>query len=108
MFFVGATGQLLTLILTIGLPFILLISGHKKVELNQNTKRIEVYQEINLSNFILKEDSSSFPLVAEETIQQNLIIHSLPLKKNPPLFNLVDWHYIELTSSGNKAPPSCI
>ena len=105
MFFVGATGQLLTLILTVGLPFILLVSGHNKSELNQNIKRIEVYQEISPYIFILKEDCSFFPPLSDETIQKNSIIHSLPLEKYPLLFYLVDWHNVELTSSGNKAPP---
>jgi len=105
MFFIGATGQLLTLILTVGLPFIFLLSGHQKSELNQNSKRFEVYQEINPYNFKSEVDSSSFTLVTYETKQQNLILLNSPHEKNPFIFYLGEFNGIELTGSGNKSPP---
>jgi len=105
MFIVGATGQLLTLALTAGLLLILLVSGHQKVELDQNNKRFEVNQVISPFNFNLKEDASSFTLVAHETVQQNLIKLHSPCEKNPPIFYMLEWHGAELTGSGNKAAP---
>jgi len=52
MFFVGATGQLLTLILTVSLPLVFLVSGHQKIDVQQNKLNFEIQQNyLKISSF---------------------------------------------------------
>ncbi|HSO87331.1 MAG TPA: hypothetical protein VLQ91_12310, partial [Draconibacterium sp.] len=59
MFFVGATGQLLTLMLTVCLPFVFLVSSQPKAELLEETLNFEnriIQQEVSapeINSFIL-------------------------------------------------------
>lgn len=105
MFFVGATGQLITLMLTVGLPFVFLFSGNGNVELAQQTLRIEahsVHSEIisvdvayycaDQSNIIEVEN---VPLIFRECLAKCLLHKDFTEK----------WKAIYSKSSGNKAPP---
>lgn len=42
MFFVGATGQLITLLLTVCIPLVFLVSGHQKIELTKNINSLKI------------------------------------------------------------------
>ena len=106
MFLVGATGQLLTLILTVCLPFIFLLSGSSKSDLSGRTKLVEVHQNklIEDSHDKTKIDYSNF--VGE--VNNPVLIapkYSLPLK-----LPLTTRHILISkdfpNSSANKAPPS--
>jgi len=108
MFFVGATGQLLTLILTVCLPFVFLVSGHHKIEripelLSYDAPRIHTgvtvptvdEQSISVTWNIAKEDLSCIPLCRA--------IHHL---KPPNFQDSLTIRHVCLNASGNKAPPS--
>lgn len=105
MFFVGATGQLLTLILTVCLPFVLLVSAQPKTELLQETLNFE-------TQIIQLEVSSSvincfvFDLNCADKLQNNEIeVNEIFIQKiHPPEFR-VKWKSFYTESSGNKAPP---
>jgi hypothetical protein len=106
MFFVGSTGQLITLILTVCLPFVLLVSGKQKAEVQLpanymvvSGSQIEIVS-IGFDNSYHCEDS----LVDEQSNCQ--IFADPPLIQIIPNDNLhVRWKSIYSTSSGNKAPP---
>lgn len=105
MFFIGATGQLLTLILTVGLPFIILVSGHQKIETNNNNSILEISQDLNL-DFSTEKDSFVYDwdlIVEKQNITskfeisppENYAVKSIDLR----------WNSFPPNSSGNKAPP---
>jgi hypothetical protein len=105
MFFVGATGQLLTLILTVCLPFVFLVSSHPKSELLQET--------LNFENRIFQQEVSSpeinyytFDLNCADKLQDiNPEINEIFIQKIPPAEFRVKWKNFYTESSGNKAPP---
>lgn len=110
MFFIGATGQILTLFLTVFLPFVFLVSGHQKIicKEHNNYNRIDIQNKISLEDIdekIIKY--STFNKVFqyhEELIQLEISdILKFPTKnirvdKNHPFNKL----------PGNKAPPSLL
>jgi hypothetical protein len=105
MFFVGATGQLLTLILTVCLPFVFLVSSQPKLEVLQETVNFEnqkKQQEITSSEII----SSDFIFNSIEKNQKiSIEVDGIAIQKIPLLeFRVKKTFYAE--SSGNKAPPS--
>ena len=105
MFFVGATGQLLTLILTVCLPFVFLVSAQPKTELVQKTLNFETQitqQEISAPEISCFE----FDLDCTDEFQNNVCEFSeiFIQKMHPPEFR-VKWKSFYTESSGNKAPP---
>jgi len=106
MFFVGATGQLLTLILTVCLPFVFLVSAHPKTELVQKTLNFETQvtrQEISTPEISFSAfDLDCADKVQFTDIQNNEIFIQ---KIHPPEFR-VKWKSFYTESSGNKAPPA--
>ena len=105
MFFVGATGQLLTLILTVGLPFVFLVSGHQKIEIQQPNLSFEIQQnDQNISSF----ENNSFDSSAHNSAEIQKVIIKIEdsyFQKIPLLIFTVKWKSFCLNDSGNKAPP---
>ena len=106
MFFVGATGQLLTLILTVCIPFVFLFSAQPKTEILNDT--------LLLNKFEIKQQVSSLDYNSIEFQNETIINESVnwPL---PEMTLVKNYHYekfrekwksINLKSSGNKAPPA--
>jgi hypothetical protein len=106
MFFVGATGQLLTLILTVCLPFVFLLSGQPKNELLQEKALFDIqnnHQEITSTTINSLELSVYF----DENIENiNFKVDDSYVKKLPPKSYRIKWKSFYTESSGNKAPPA--
>ena len=108
MFFVGATGQLLTLILTVGLPFVFLFSGHQKIEIQNPSSKLQIQQEkqkIVIDTSISFEEA--FNLVFEQQ-KINIGIKFVRLKKNLPGNSIKKHKRFLANYSENKAPPSVV
>jgi hypothetical protein len=106
MFFVGATGQLLTLILTVCLPFVLLVSAQPKTELLQETLNFET--QITQLEITAPEISCiAFELNSADKLQDNDIeFCEIFIQKMHPHEFRVKWKSFYTESSGNKAPPA--
>lgn len=106
MFFVGATGQLLTLILTVCLPFVFLVSSQSKTILPQETVQFDLqkdYQEVS-SNEI---NTIEFSFNCVDKLQNIKIeLDEIFIQKIPQKKFCVKWKSFYAESSGNKAPPS--
>ncbi len=108
MFFVGATGQILTLILTVSLPFIFLVSGHQKIDIHQPTLSFDILQN--------HQEISSFDFNSFEFEQDySAIIDNKTIKIEDPGFIKIPHYNFRikqksfcLNDSGNKAPPTSI
>jgi len=105
MFFVGATGQLLTLILTVCLPFIFLVSAQPKTELLQETLNFET-QITQLEVSVPEISCFAFELNSADKLQDNdfEFVEIFIQKMHPTEFR-VKWKSFYTESSGNKAPP---
>jgi hypothetical protein len=106
MFFVGATGQILTLILTVCLPFVFLVSGNQKIEVQSPANYLVVNQNVEE---ISSDDANAFyfttDLLTEET-NCHFKFDDFPEIHQFPFDNFhVKWKSVYSTSSGNKAPP---
>jgi hypothetical protein len=105
MFFVGASGQLITLILTVCLPFILILSGSEKIDIQKSTLSFYVYQdyqEVSTVDF----NSFDFTQYSSSEIQYNKIeIEDSDPIKIPHSHFKEKWKFYYLHASGNKAPP---
>jgi hypothetical protein len=105
MFFVGATGQLLTLILTVCLPFVFLFSAQPKTEILNDTLLISQHE---IKQHVSTVENISFEIQIEST-QNVLLCHSdfeSPFLNKLPGNNFrIKWKPVHLDSSGNKAPP---
>ena len=105
MFFVGATGQLLTLILTVCLPFVFLVSSQPKLEVlqetvnfeNQKKQQVITYSEITSPDFI-------FTTIEKDQII-SIEVEGLVIQKMHPPEVREKWKSFYTESSGNKAPP---
>jgi hypothetical protein len=105
MFFVGATGQLLTLILTVCLPFIFILSGHQNIKITNSSLQPEVnqiqhkisYREINVVSYS--------EAISVEDHHCNFIIEDCRSNKIPLREFNVKRESLYIDSSGNKAPP---
>ncbi|MBT3384948.1 MAG: hypothetical protein HN778_12600 [Prolixibacteraceae bacterium] len=108
MFFVGATGQLLTLILTVSLPLVFLVSGHQKIDVQQNKLNFEIQQNyLKISSF--ENDTFDYFLNYFTEYQCTVFnIEDSDFKKIPPEKIKVKWKSFCLNDSGNKAPPISI
>ncbi len=106
MFFVGATGQILTLILTVCLPFVFLFSAEPKAELLAETllfKNIQIQQEI------VSFENNSFQIHFDsvENLQETKVcFEDTFIQKIPITKDLIKWKSFCTESSGNKAPPT--
>lgn len=104
MFFVGATGHILTLLLTVLLPFILLIGGNKNIDLPNHHFHTEV------KRFTLKTEINSQYHLAQVFIDEKRedskvsVFEKKPGKITLPKFQVL-WKCNLLLCSGNKAPP---
>lgn len=105
MFFIGATGHFLTLILTICLPFVFIISGHQKITLPDHSLQLEAKQirhEIS-TNYVTSgsiAEVSAFVnncciLIAKSSTFRKIPYRNVNLKKKPFYFDCNE----------NKAPP---
>ena len=106
MFFIGASGQLITLILTVCLPFIFFLSGDQSINISNSSIQIEVYQthhEIvynEETNIILSYNADYIENQYSNFISVNSTYKKIPIRD----YNIKkDIFYID--SSGNKAPP---
>ncbi len=105
MFFVGATGQLLTLILTVSLPFIFYLSGHQKVNIEQPVLSFGTQQnvlEISPVDFYSFEFNQIF---ATETEDKSIAREILGIVTIPSYNHRIPPNWFRLNYSGNKAPP---
>ncbi|GAB1450623.1 hypothetical protein MASR2M47_06790 [Draconibacterium sp.] len=106
MFFVGATGQLLTLLLTVCLPFVFLFTTQPKIELIDEALSFE---NIQIQQKIVSFENDSF------LIQFDLVVNFQDIKiacedtfiqKTPNSKVRIKWKSFCAESSGNKAPPA--
>ena len=105
MFFVGATGQLLTLILTVCLPFVFLVSAQPKTELLQETLNFET-QITQLEISAPEISCFEFDLSSTDKFQDNDIeVNEIFIQKMHPPEVREKWKSFYTESSGNKAPP---
>ncbi len=105
MFFVGATGQLLTLILTVCLPFVFFLSGHQNLELSDSSLQIEVRQ---IQHEVIQHEiyaSSYDESVLAENQHFNFVFEKYKRKKIPLREFNIESETFYIDSSGNKAPP---
>lgn len=105
MFFVGATGQLLTLILTVCLPFVFILSGQQKITVDQTTFNFDSHK-IHTEISSINNDTYQFidNLTDEIQIQKSEFVPS-DIRQILPKDFQDEWKSIYLKSSGNKAPP---
>lgn len=105
MFFVGATGQILTLILTVCLPFVFLFSAEQKTELIKETL---LFENIQTQQEIVSFESNSFQIHFDsvENLQAIKIgFEDTFIQKTPLTKVRIKWKSFCAESSGNKAPP---
>lgn len=107
MFFVGATGQILTLILTVCLPCVLLVTGNQKIEVQPSANNFTVTLQVQELSF---NESTTFSFTTESASDEsNHFIfnfeHFPEIKQFPADNHHVKWKSVYSTSSGNKAPP---
>lgn len=105
MFFVGATGQILTLMLTVCLPFVFFFSGHQNIEISDSALQIEVRQ---IQHEVIHHEISAVSyseITAEETQHCDLILKDYTYRKIPLREFNVKKESFYIGSSGNKAPP---
>jgi hypothetical protein len=105
MFFVGATGQILTLILTVCLPFVFLFSAEPKSNSLTETlqfENIQIHQEVVLAesysqqiHFDSIENLQNIFTEFEDSVIQKIHSKNVREKWKSPFF----------ANSGNKAPP---
>ncbi len=107
MFFVGATGQLLTLLLTVSIPFMMLISGHQKTNFHQKNLRFEVEQSSEFYLNIDKQADSVDFFCSLENQKNSSVFYPEKLIYMPPDISRASWKMIYLENIGNKAPPHC-
>ncbi len=105
MFFVGATGQILTLILTVCLPFVFLISGQQKIEVQSPSNYLVVNQnQLEISSAEISTFNYTVDFVEEKC--KLFEIDDFPIIQEFPIDNFhVRWKSVYSKSSGNKAPP---
>lgn len=106
MFFIGATGPILTLILTVCLPFVFLVSGQQKLTLESPVNLLVIHQnqnEITFTESNVYDYQSDF--VADIKNHQFEFEDFPTLQKFPFSDFQVRWKSVYSKSSGNKAPP---
>jgi len=106
MFFVGASGQLITLILTVCLPFILILSGNKEIDFQQNTGGFSIYQNQAENSFFNSNTFHCDHNFYDETQNNNIEVLDFDVIKLPHFNFRVKWKSFYHNNSGNKAPPT--
>lgn len=107
MFFVGATGQILTLILTVCLPFVLLVTGNQKIEVQSSANYLTVNQ--NVHELTFSENTSV--CFTNELASEDLNHVIFKFEDYPEINQFISytfhvkWKSVCTSSSGNKAPP---
>jgi hypothetical protein len=105
MFFVGITGQLITLMLSVCLPIVFLVSSHSKSALPGKTVQIEIQKNLNSSNSVK---------ISSVKIEVNFALHIQNIKfEIAEIFNRkiqlqefnLKWQLLYAESPENKAPP---
>lgn len=106
MFLVGATGQLLTLILTVCLPFVFLISGHQNLQVEQSSLNFEVFE--SPENFVVTNSDSfvASDLFSDEIQTEKIGFKHCVKRKIPHERFHVKWKILCINTSRNKAPPT--
>jgi len=106
MFFVGASGQILTLILTVCLPFVFLISGQQKIEAQSPANYLVVNQnQLEISSVEINTFNYTVDFVFDKKCKL-FEIDDFPIIQEFPVDNFhVRWKSVYAKSSGNKAPP---
>ncbi len=108
MFFVGITGQLITLILTVCLPFVFLMSDSQAANIQKPTLQIHIHQNHHETlSFDFYSHQFEQDYFAEESAK-NLKIEDSDFIKIPHLQFRVNNKLFHLNCSGNKAPPASI
>lgn len=106
MFFIGATGQILTLILSVCLPFVFLFSAGPKANLLTEPfffENIQVQQE----TVYFGNNSFQTGIELDESMDEtNADFEDSRNQKIPDTKNQVNWKLFFSESSGNKAPPA--
>jgi len=105
MFFVGVTGQLITLILTICFPLVFFVFGNHKTDVQRTTLSVNIHQSHHeISSF----DFNSFEFEQDyfaEIYKKNIKIEESAFIKIPYFQINVKQELCYLDYSGNKAPP---
>jgi hypothetical protein len=105
MFFIGITGQLITLILTVFLPFVFLVSSQSKTVFPEKTGQSEVLKNLQPVNSG-KINSTKIDFSFSANLQKLKIgIEKTFIQKNTLPKVLVKLKSFYSKSSGNKAPP---
>ena len=105
MFFVGATGQLLTLVLTVCLPFVFLFSADPKSTLLNETL---LFENIQIQQEIVSFETNTFQIHFDsvENLQETKLVFEDNFIQKPPITKFrIKWKSFCAESSGNKAPP---
>jgi len=106
MFFVGASGQLITLLLTVCLPFIFILSGHQKIDTQQSTSTFNLHQnhqEVSSFDFNSFEFEQDYSAIIDN---KSIKIEDSDFIKIPHYKFRVKWKSFCLNKYGNKAPPT--
>ncbi len=106
MFFVGATGQILTLILTVCLPFVFLFSAEPKADLLKETL---LFENIQIQQEIVSFENNLFQIhfdSVENVHDTKIGFEDTFIQKIPITMILLKWKSFCAESSGNKAPPA--
>lgn len=106
MFFIGATGQFLTLILSVCLSFVFLFSAGPKTSLLTETfffENIQIQQEtVSFGNNSFQTGIDSIENIDETKVGfENSLLQKVSDTKK-----LFKWKSFWVESSGNKAPPA--
>jgi hypothetical protein len=105
MFFIGITGQLITLILTVCLPFVFLVSSQQKTVFPEKAIQFEVQKNLQQVNSG-KINSTKIDFSFSAHLQKLKIeIEKTFIQKNTLPKVLVKLKSFYTKSSGNKAPP---
>jgi hypothetical protein len=106
MFIIGATGQIITLILTVILPMLMLVPRHPKVEVITSYPKLEIHQSHNnpLVNILQTADFSDDIRVKKQLLP--VVFNNQGNLNDTAQNKKVKWKTFYLHDSGNKAPPS--
>jgi len=107
MFFVGGTGQLIALLLTVCLPLVLLFSANPQAEVQSPANyfsSVQIQHVITVTQKATVHQATEF---VKPEKQQPFVFHDRRVKQKIPLQNsFIRWKADFTASSGNKAPPA--
>jgi hypothetical protein len=106
MFIIAATGQILTLILTVILPMMMLVTRHPKVEVKNSYSKSEIHQSHD-NLLVINFQKVDFPDDIRVKKQLVPVVINYQENLNDKAQNKkVKWKTFYFHDSGNKAPPS--